>query len=149
MLSMIVVASKKQREELKKENEELIETNTFLIEDLRRREVQLNSVQEELEKYKAMYEKEKLDKEIQVGITHSHKMALDQKDIQYNEAHNNAVESAALAQKQAMSMEILRARLVDQTKQLDAYIENPMTIPGSQEEQVAVSRSRWLSCKRV
>ena len=39
-------------------------------------------------------------------------------------------------------MEILRARLADQTKQLDAYIENPMTIPGSQEEQVAVFKKQ-------
>ena len=131
VLSMTVVASEKQREVLKKENEELIETNTFLVEDLRRREVQLNAVQEELEKYKAMYEKEKLDREIQEGITRSHKMALDQKERQYTEAHNSAIESAALAQNQAMSMELLKARLADQTRQLDAYIENPMTIPGS------------------
>ena len=58
VLSMTVVASEKQREKLKKENEELVETNTFLIEDLRRREVQLNTVQEELEKYKALYKRE-------------------------------------------------------------------------------------------
>ena len=45
VLGMTVVASQKQREKLKKENEELVETNTFLIEDLRRREVQLNTVQ--------------------------------------------------------------------------------------------------------
>ena len=44
VLSMTVVASEKQREKLKKENEELVETNTFLIEDLRRREVQLNTI---------------------------------------------------------------------------------------------------------
>ena len=91
VLSMTVVASEKQREKLKKENEELVETNTFLIEDLRRREVQLNTVQEKLEKYKALYEKEKLDREIQEGITRSHKMALDQKERQYNEAHNSAI----------------------------------------------------------
>ena len=69
-------------------------------------------------------------------------MAMDQKERQYTEAHNSAIESEALAQKQAMSMELLRARLADQTKQLDAYIENPMTIPGSQEEQVAVFKKQ-------
>ena len=69
-------------------------------------------------------------------------MALDQKERQYNEAHNSAIESAALAQKHAMSMDLLKARLADQTRQLDAYIDNPMTIPGSHEEQVAVFKKQ-------
>ncbi|KAI5059618.1 hypothetical protein GOP47_0025937 [Adiantum capillus-veneris] len=137
-----VEARNKEAKELRKANKELEKTNMALLEDLKRRESQIERMSQKRDKYQKQYEDEKAHKDLQASVAQSSKLALENKEKLYEQAHKSATESVEVAWCQQVAIDTLKRRVADQARQLDSFLENPMLIPSIEQELVTALRAQ-------